>query len=73
MPRTSPSLYDTGLDKNPATIALGKRTSYRQLDGTLESAYDLAGESMACNMGYEDAVEGIDAFLGKRAPVWRGR
>lgn len=64
---------DLIIARSPATIALGKRTFYRQLDGTLESAYDLAGESMACNMGYEDAVEGIDAFLGKRPPVWRAR
>ncbi|MEO6565151.1 MAG: enoyl-CoA hydratase, partial [Casimicrobiaceae bacterium] len=33
--------------------------------------YALAGESMACNMLDADAAEGIDAFLGKRAPQWR--
>jgi len=28
---------------------------------------------MACNMLLGDAAEGIDAFLGKRPPVWQGR
>jgi hypothetical protein len=25
---------------------------------------------MACNLMEPDAAEGIDAFLGKRTPVW---
>jgi 1,4-dihydroxy-2-naphthoyl-CoA synthase len=28
---------------------------------------------MACNMMLEDAAEGIDAFLAKRAPGWKNR
>jgi hypothetical protein len=28
---------------------------------------------MASNMLARDAEEGIDAFLGKRHPVWEGR
>jgi len=28
---------------------------------------------MACNMLLEDAAEGIDAFLQKRPPTWRGK
>jgi enoyl-CoA hydratase/carnithine racemase len=49
-----------------ATIALGKRTFYRQTGDSLEAAYDVASEAMACNMGYEDAAAGIDAFLARR-------
>jgi 1,4-dihydroxy-2-naphthoyl-CoA synthase len=33
----------------------------------------LAGEKMACNMMTEDAVEGIDAFIERRHPEWKGR
>ncbi|KAB2866190.1 MAG: enoyl-CoA hydratase [Bauldia sp.] len=57
--------------KSKAAIALGKRAFYQQLERGLEGAYGLTGETMACNLGLPDAAEGIDAFLGKRAPVWQ--
>jgi len=38
-----------------------------------ERAYAVAGEAMVSNMLLDDASEGIGAFLGKRAPEWRGR
>ncbi len=57
--------------KSPAALALGKRAFYAQVEQGLEGAYAIAGETMTCNMMEPDASEGIDAFLGKRAPVWR--
>jgi len=39
----------------------------------LDAAYQLASESMACNMMCEDAAEGIDAFIAKRKPEFKGR
>ena len=59
--------------RSAATIALGKRVFYNQIDAGLEAAYGVAGGAMATNMGLADAAEGIDAFLGKRPPVWRHR
>jgi enoyl-CoA hydratase/carnithine racemase len=59
--------------KSPAAMAMGKQAFYAQIDRTLPDAYALAGESMACNMLDPDAAEGIDAFLGKRAPRWRAQ
>jgi enoyl-CoA hydratase/carnithine racemase len=56
-----------------ATVALGKRTFYSQIGGSLEAAYDIASEAMACNMGYEDAAAGIDAFLSKRPAERKAR
>jgi enoyl-CoA hydratase/carnithine racemase len=56
-----------------ATIALGKKTFYRQTGDSLEAAYDVASEAMACNMGYEDAAAGIDAFLAKRPADYLSR
>jgi enoyl-CoA hydratase/carnithine racemase len=56
-----------------SVISQGKRLFYEQIEETLADALDLAGEGMACNMMLEDAGEGVDAFLAKRAPVWRDR
>jgi enoyl-CoA hydratase/carnithine racemase len=59
--------------KSAAVTALGKQAFYRQIEQGLEGAYRGTGEVMACNMGYEDAAEGIDAFLGKRPAQWRDK
>jgi len=57
--------------KSPAAIRHGKSMFYRQRQMALSDAYDFAGDVMARNMMEPDACEGIDAFLNKRAPVWR--
>jgi enoyl-CoA hydratase/carnithine racemase len=57
--------------RSAPTIAIGKRTFYRQVDAPLAGAYDVASEAMACNLLDSDAAEGIDAFLQKRPAVWR--
>src|SRR5215469_16037745 len=61
------------LARSPATIKMGKQAFYRQIDRSLEAAYDLASESMASNLLLDDAAEGMDAFLEKRRANWRGR
>jgi enoyl-CoA hydratase/carnithine racemase len=58
---------------SPAVVATGKRHFYEQVEQPLADAYALAAEGMACNMMLEDAAEGIDAFLGKRAPDWKNK
>jgi enoyl-CoA hydratase/carnithine racemase len=55
------------------TISMGKNAFYKQMDMDLESAYAFTSEIMAKNMQEQDAHEGIDAFLEKRTPNWRGR
>jgi enoyl-CoA hydratase/carnithine racemase len=66
-------LTDAIIAKSPVAIASGKRMFYRQLEQGLTGAYALASEVMACDMMTEDAQEGIDAFIEKRPPEWRGR
>jgi enoyl-CoA hydratase/carnithine racemase len=58
--------------KSPLTLAIGKEAFYRQKEMPLDEAYAYAAEVMTRNMLTEDAAEGIDAFIGKRHPVWRG-
>jgi enoyl-CoA hydratase/carnithine racemase len=62
---------DIILARSAATIRMGKAAFYQQIERPLAAGYDLASETMACNMGLDDASEGIDAFLSKRPPVWR--
>ena len=59
--------------KSPVAIRTGKAMFGRQRSMGLEEAYAFAGDVMACNMMAEDAAEGIDAFIGKRRPEWKGR
>ena len=54
-------------------IKLGKSMFYRQLTMDLSEAYAYADEIMASNMDSEDTREGIDAFIEKRNPDWKGR
>ena len=58
--------------KSPLALAIGKEAFYRQLELPLDEAYAYAGEVMTRNMMTRDAAEGIDAFLGKRQPKWKG-
>ena len=54
-------------------IKLGKDMFYQQLPMDLSEAYAYASERMTCNMDSHDAREGIDAFIQKRNPVWKGK
>ena len=57
--------------KSAVAVATGKGLFYDQLEIPLKQAYELAGETMACNMMAKDVSEGIDAFKEKRRAVWK--
>ncbi|MCC8395056.1 enoyl-CoA hydratase [Paraburkholderia sp. MMS20-SJTR3] len=52
-------------------VSAGKGLFYRQLEMGIEAAYQLAGQTMACNMMADSALEGVQAFIDKRAPNWK--
>ena len=63
-------LTDAIVAKPAAVIALGKDLFYRQAEMGIEAAYQLAGQTMACNMVDGVAQEGVQAFIDKRKPNW---
>jgi enoyl-CoA hydratase/carnithine racemase len=64
------SLVAAIIAKPRVAIAMGKALFYRQLETGIEAAYADAGQTMACNMMDESALEGVQAFIDKRPPKW---
>lgn len=56
--------------KPAEAIAMGKALFYKQLEMGVAAAYQLAGQTMACNMVEPCAQEGVTAFIEKRKPAW---
>ena len=58
--------------KSSFVLAIGKAAFYRQAELGLAEAYAYTSAVMTRNMMAADAAEGIDAFIAKREPHWRG-
>jgi enoyl-CoA hydratase/carnithine racemase len=65
-------LVDVIARSSSYTVATGKRAFYAQIDRAEHDAYQHCMIVMAENALADDAQEGINAFLQKRAPTWRG-
>ena len=59
------------ISKPRTAVAIGKEFFYRQAELGIAAAYEAASQTMACNMMDEAALEGVQAFIEKRAPNWR--
>jgi enoyl-CoA hydratase/carnithine racemase len=58
------------LRKPRVAVALGKELFYRQSETGIAAAYEAASHTIACNMMEPAALEGVQAFIEKRAPRW---
>ena len=65
------ALVNAILTKPRQAVAMGKQLFYQQRELGIEAAYQLAGQTMACNMALDVAQEGVQAFIEKREPAWR--
>ncbi len=63
-------LVQSILSKPKQALAMGKALFYKQRETGIEAAYQLAGQTMACNMSHPIAQEGVQAFIDKRKPQW---
>ena len=52
---------------------LANRRSISRSSSRSKTRTTMTSETMACNLLLDDAAEGMDAFLGKRTAVWKGR
>lgn len=66
------ALAETVAGKLGAVVKIGKQAFYEQLEMGLADAYAYTGATMVENMLWRDTDEGIQAFLEKRPPDWKG-
>jgi enoyl-CoA hydratase/carnithine racemase len=59
--------------KSPVAIEIGKKFYYQMIDMPFRQRFVLNSEIMARLCTTEDASEGINAFIEKRQPIWKGK
>lgn len=59
--------------KSPLALQMGKEAFYGMSDMEYDKALDYSNELFAALCVTEDAKEGVDAFLNKRKPDWKGK
>ncbi|MCS6764607.1 MAG: enoyl-CoA hydratase [Candidatus Protistobacter heckmanni] len=57
--------------KLQVAVSMCKQLFYKQAEMGIADAYQLAGQTMACNMMDTAALEGMQAFIEKRPPDWK--
>jgi enoyl-CoA hydratase len=66
-------LLDELAGKSPVILRLGKDSFYRAQDLDFASALRYLESQLTIGLTAEDALEGIQAFIQKRPPEWKGR
>lgn len=58
------------ISKPELAVRMGKALFYKQIEMGIQAAYQLAEQTMSCNMMDQTAQEGFQAFIEKRKPEW---
>ena len=61
------------IDKSPVAIQMGKNFYYQMIDMPFRQRFVLNSEAMTRLCTTEDAREGVNAFIEKRQPIWKGK
>jgi enoyl-CoA hydratase/carnithine racemase len=61
------------IKKSPLAVKLGKQYYYQVINMPIQQRFAYSSEIFARLCTSEDAQEGVNAFLSKRPPVWRGK
>jgi len=64
---------ETVAAKGPLAVALAKRVLQQGQDADVRTAHALEQNAFGWVFASEDREEGMDAFLAKRDPAWKGR
>jgi enoyl-CoA hydratase/carnithine racemase len=59
--------------KSPRAVQMGKRAFYGMADLEFKKALEYSNAAFAALCVTEDAKEGVNAFLNKRQPEWKGK
>jgi len=59
--------------KSPIAVQIAKKAFYIASDMSYDRAFEYMNEAFARLCTTEDAKEGVEAFMAKRAPVWKER
>lgn len=61
------------IDQSPVAIQMGENFYYQMIDRPFRQRFVLNSEVMTRLCTTEDALEGINAFIEKQQPVWKGK
>ena len=66
-------VLETLRSKSPIGLKIGKQAFYEMADMPFEKALDMLSTKLTAVASTEDAMEGIEAFIQKRKPVFKGK
>ena len=73
LPAETERLVEALAGKPPVAVRLGKRAFAAALEASLPAGLDAMQAQLSLLNTTADAAEGVDAFLHKRSPQWKGR